>query len=382
MIKRVTDSLFLNKLPSEIREVIYSYILIEPTLWDKRHVWTCQFCDRDSCGESVVWQSTECKCAKRQGLSLLMTNRQIYHEAFPIFLSRNTLCFWREAWDAIAFLPNLNPFCRDSIRHISLLGSNDHMWYSSGSPRRVWETILSCRNLRTLQVQPCHIRHLAEDDAAGLEDLQISLPHLKTLYISGIRFFGMVALRVRQRVALDLDWASLLTMINEFHALETACSDAATDAGLWWSDLYKRHNAQGTRHIKLRLATPEGQPSRTYTAKMYGLPNSGKVRQALVQLDKEADRKSMADKKPIKAHEEQKKEKRERLKVARVAARQAEAEIQSQIHQARVDARQTWMKEEQREQRELERKKKAQKRAAIVQHGESKRSERKRVQKR
>lgn len=101
----------LLQLPRELRDVIYSYTVVEPGYWERRNKPSCKEYNpsillewppfevsdfEESKDESGWgWRGTH-GCAKRRGLGLLSVNKQIHQEASPIFWDNNTVCY-REA---------------------------------------------------------------------------------------------------------------------------------------------------------------------------------------------------------------------------------------------------------------------------------------------
>ena len=112
--KRPTQcrNLHLESLPNELQHQIFSLVLVEVPRWDKLHDSSCDY-KPSSVGplepppflhasinvsrrDDQSWKvqtNANCPCAKRKGIGLLQTSRQIHNMAAPIFWSTNTFCF-------------------------------------------------------------------------------------------------------------------------------------------------------------------------------------------------------------------------------------------------------------------------------------------------
>ncbi|KAF4809547.1 hypothetical protein CGCTS75_v014747 [Colletotrichum tropicale] len=171
-------------VPIDIRYEIYKLVLIDPVLrWDKRHKLNCvckTFNPRMSepppflmisvnINERGVTTTTDCDCAKREGMNLLLANRRVHEEAAPIFWSHNTFCCLA-GWDVIGATDYaLRPETLTWIKHISItntslsLDPSGHVKYfgATGLKRDedwheslFWVSISKLSSLSSLQVPP------------------------------------------------------------------------------------------------------------------------------------------------------------------------------------------------------------------------------------
>lgn len=162
-------------LPREVRDMIYELVLVEPPKWERRHKATCEWCPRNTkTFERPVfdhWSSCSCigdrvcKCIKRS-LWLLCVNKQLHHEAAPIFWMRNTFCFDR----ANEFVVSVGEALREEyvrlIQHVSILGVHweeyqqaswpdcCYRWNDNTGSMDMWEALKRCSGLKTLEIGP------------------------------------------------------------------------------------------------------------------------------------------------------------------------------------------------------------------------------------
>jgi hypothetical protein len=166
-------------LPREVRDLIYTFSLVEPPKWTKRHDSFCSNCIlHDTAFEMppftmaypyIAPQSYKCSCAKRQNLALLLANRQIHMEAAPIFWAMNTHCFDSSTVFTRNVGDGLRQTYRECIRHISIMtavpeptSKYESRWVEADSvPRyeKLWQTVLACKKLRTLELGSEFIKH-------------------------------------------------------------------------------------------------------------------------------------------------------------------------------------------------------------------------------
>lgn len=160
---------FLGLIP-ELRNIIYHLVLVDSQpLWYRRHKASCALCPRDSTTwEHPPWATWQfpgqsrpttidcCRCAVRDGLGLLLVNRQIHNEAAPIFWANNTHCFG----DIYHFLrdvgENMRPASRALIRHLSIVTFDRAKSTTADRRLDLWSTLSQCRDLETLEVDLDH----------------------------------------------------------------------------------------------------------------------------------------------------------------------------------------------------------------------------------
>lgn len=192
-------------LPRELRDMIYEHNLIEPPLWYRRHRDSCPLRDPLSSEERPMHLSTlneyqrkvdiwfpnslpdpdwylqgdefqDCRrlCQARGGLGLLRSNKQIYQEANSIFWGKNMFCF-DHIDDFVAAVESMPESAHLSFRHLSLLCSNTRDTSSTGfeaSKARMWEALLTLKNLKSLELAPEYTHHPGLDKLLLLKCLQ------------------------------------------------------------------------------------------------------------------------------------------------------------------------------------------------------------------
>ncbi|KAK2803647.1 hypothetical protein FQN51_003409 [Onygenales sp. PD_10] len=188
-------SRFLS-LPLELRELIYLEVLVEPDLLNRRHD---AFCDRynddhlslpmPQLPPCVVraHPADWCHCVKRQGLGLLLGNRQIYAEAAPILWGQNK--FWlRGVEPVLCSNTTLQEKLRKYVKHIAAnyrenFTHNSKPIQSTSPLDGIWDMILQLHNLRTLELDSLY----ADLHYRKYSHLQICCPHLTHLTIIHVR---------------------------------------------------------------------------------------------------------------------------------------------------------------------------------------------------
>ncbi|CAK7270049.1 hypothetical protein SEPCBS119000_003890 [Sporothrix epigloea] len=184
------------RLPRELRQRVYEFSLIEPPKWEKLHKPDCFLTAQDlhSCERPPFINQTiidtplpGCQCARRQCLNVLLVNRQVHREAAPVLWSRNVFCFTRVADFALETGKKLRPEHRLMLRHlVVLLYGCDSL--PGQSLRRfpkvmidkLWETILLCSGLRTLEMS----HNVFADRFEYVCRVRKQLPHLQSLRIA------------------------------------------------------------------------------------------------------------------------------------------------------------------------------------------------------
>ncbi|KAK2595048.1 hypothetical protein QQS21_007238 [Conoideocrella luteorostrata] len=196
--------LTFRHLPYEIRKRIYELALIEPLRWKKTHEPNCPHKPTNKTDIEIppflqtnVWlypsphriaTDTKCSCAKRKGLSLLQTCRQISLEASPMFWSGNTFCFL-SGWEfVIAVGHQLRSEQRKIIRSISLLGDDGKSWQlprvrylwrcSSVYLGPFWDLLLECEALEHLEMPQDPLKRTPSDVLQKMASSGTKLRHL------------------------------------------------------------------------------------------------------------------------------------------------------------------------------------------------------------
>ena len=163
----------LLDLPTELREEIYSMVLVEPERLLRRHRPDCRFArvHRNWGAENLAtpaWSPRRrCDCAKRRNMSLLLVSRPAHVDAARFFWSRNVFSFDGASQFVREVGLSLLPERRYSLRHVVIYDKRqasdakddfamvDRKWNLKGAAAdRVWEVIFSCDSLETLQIRP------------------------------------------------------------------------------------------------------------------------------------------------------------------------------------------------------------------------------------
>ncbi|KAK4499132.1 hypothetical protein PRZ48_009644 [Zasmidium cellare] len=199
----------LFDLPREIRDRIWSHVLAEPTLYNKRHKPGCAFHNHMSThqtpparthyneyGTYVVPSGTiasdikRCRklCVRRQGFGLLKgVNKQIQHEATSIFYETNTINFPEGVNHAqnkslIPQVQKIPPAALQRIRHLALwqLETFAGVGMYTYTRAKLFELLHSMPQLTTLEI-PSVLFDSSEQDKI------FTLPNLSTLHIHALR---------------------------------------------------------------------------------------------------------------------------------------------------------------------------------------------------
>ncbi|KAK2012045.1 hypothetical protein LZ32DRAFT_605924 [Colletotrichum eremochloae] len=205
-------------LPLELRNQIYHQALVAPPKHSRTHDDNCHFRHNhtatsiepaaclvlDVAVEPVPihifsWDRlTQCRCAKRTTLNLLLACRQVYREAAPVFWSANTFVFDYSDDFTTCVGARLRAACRPLLRHVHIASPDQEnqdlrttrnlisseQIPGNGIPRwhQFWDVLKQCQGLRTLAVRPEVVRHHAADLAA----LGRWLPALERLELTWI----------------------------------------------------------------------------------------------------------------------------------------------------------------------------------------------------
>ncbi|OIW34300.1 hypothetical protein CONLIGDRAFT_626336 [Coniochaeta ligniaria NRRL 30616] len=154
-------------LPRELRDVIYTFTLVQPIKWSRRHKPTCPHCPR-TCTvferPLFTYNVQPCACLRRTGLALLLANRQIHAEAAPVFWAENPHCFSLAAEFTAGIItgPVLRPAYRLLLRHVSVMSVtwafNQPYGGASVATKEqtalLWQALMECRGLERLEVHP------------------------------------------------------------------------------------------------------------------------------------------------------------------------------------------------------------------------------------
>ncbi|KAK1990751.1 hypothetical protein LX36DRAFT_716557 [Colletotrichum falcatum] len=206
-------------LPLELRNTIYRHALVVPPKHSRTHDDDCHFRHNHTAtsiepAASLVLEvavdpiplnfifsrdrPSQCRCARRPSLNLLLACRQVYREASPVFWSANTFVFDHSDDFTICVGARLRPACRPLLRHVYVASPDrlDHRLRTTRNlisahavlppgesiPRwlQFWGVLKQCRGLRTLAVRPEVVRRHAADMAA----LRRWLPALERLELT------------------------------------------------------------------------------------------------------------------------------------------------------------------------------------------------------
>lgn len=200
----------LQDLPEEIQGLIYEFALVELPRWEKRHSLNCQYApikahrmepppfaltrvELSHNGKEIETTQSECACAKRKGLSLLLASRDINRMASTIFWSKNTFCFMN-AFEFIAAVNHtLRSECRSMIRSLSIIspdrkGIPKHVNVNRYRPDfmdRFWVTLKECHSLSKLEISPSFLQPSKKcATQEHLDDLADFLPYLPNIRLT------------------------------------------------------------------------------------------------------------------------------------------------------------------------------------------------------
>ncbi|RDW79345.1 uncharacterized protein DSM5745_06197 [Aspergillus mulundensis] len=145
----------------------------------KRNPYLCDICYpelqyRLGLEKCPSMKGLECLCARRQNLAILLTSRQIYQEAWPVFWTENTFAF--ESGRLLAeFMEAVGAQKRAAIRFVSLLAPKNNPLQDDELPE-CWLQLRECTGLRELEL-----------DASILESFE-AVVELTTIKTREIRF--------------------------------------------------------------------------------------------------------------------------------------------------------------------------------------------------
>ncbi|KAK2802188.1 hypothetical protein FQN51_004869 [Onygenales sp. PD_10] len=183
------------QLPPELRRLIYAYALIDPDRLTIRHSPFCPHYPGRSSTDleeppflTTMYYHSKCKCLRRQGMNLLLANRQIHAEASPLFWSKNSFDFdfgqpripdetqpWHQHIQGASMLTlsldESGPGLLNRHRVAAGRGLGTHRWEA---------VFLKCPNLRTLELCPMFLDQLYDQYA----QLPAHCPHLKHITLT------------------------------------------------------------------------------------------------------------------------------------------------------------------------------------------------------
>lgn len=159
--------LFLG-LPTEIRDQIYSFLIIEPPRLLKRHRPSCPYAHVPGgwgyyFNDNPAWLPLRrCNCAKRQNLGILLVSRCVQADAARAFWSLNVFSFHGAGQFVRDVGLNLRSDYRSLIRHVVIYDKRQDFRSSRNHTPdldqiisgRVWDVIYSCDSLETLYIRP------------------------------------------------------------------------------------------------------------------------------------------------------------------------------------------------------------------------------------
>ncbi|OLN81938.1 hypothetical protein CCHL11_08621 [Colletotrichum chlorophyti] len=220
-------------LPLELRNLIYYHALVSPPKYSRHHLPDCHYrynhtrtsiepaaClvleptfEANERHRIYPWDDViQCRCAKRTTLNLLLANRQVHHEAAPVFWSRNVFVFEHPDEFTLIIGSRLRPAYRRLLRHVYIASAepwdtapktttnlfSEQESLEKPIPRwlQFWGALNQCKALRTLAVRPEVVRKHAADVAS----LAMRFPELR-------RFELTVVMRYKdQSVDFYRDW--------------------------------------------------------------------------------------------------------------------------------------------------------------------------------
>ncbi|KAI0158227.1 hypothetical protein GGR57DRAFT_40112 [Xylariaceae sp. FL1272] len=208
-------------LPTEVREIIYQYALIDKPLLYRRHQACCH-CSQKKPGRleeppfvdarsspfcRTPAQLVTCSCSKRQSLALMSTCREVYGEASPIFWKNNTFS-WSSTDAFVQDISNSMPMCRYNIQNVCIYHEQGKTGaqYPSIAPRRrlpwrnndrprpsvktlppsyatLWEALKMCRSLSSLDL-PFEVVRWSQ---GHFHSFELAQPNIKCIGVIVVR---------------------------------------------------------------------------------------------------------------------------------------------------------------------------------------------------
>jgi hypothetical protein len=198
-------------LPRELRDSIYSMVLIELCKWERRHSPLCDACPRDtSTFERPVFDDgSSCKCRLRRNMGLLLANRQIHRETAPIFWSQNTFHFDTASEFAENVGSNLRREYVELLQHVSILRVSwqeyQFGWFTRSERQQrdwgaaaMWPALFLCTGLKKLEMGTENIFRTPTPDDDGDYDftgfvskLRKELPYIEEFALAMILVYDV-----------------------------------------------------------------------------------------------------------------------------------------------------------------------------------------------
>ncbi|KAK6844876.1 hypothetical protein PG995_014986 [Apiospora arundinis] len=194
LVVRVRPKAFpFLQLPREIRDVIYELVLVEPPLYERRHISTCHYTSLSpSCAEKPPFATVEtpfnkdhsCYCAKRRYLAILSVNTQVHQEAGRVLWGKNVFSF-AGVCSFNQWFASISAARRENLRHIAIYLIRLHERDTAGNQtldfsEQLLPNLLKCENLRRLDLGPVRLPD------GFVETLARRLPRLKHLRMAGL----------------------------------------------------------------------------------------------------------------------------------------------------------------------------------------------------
>lgn len=160
------------QLPTEIRDEIYSLILVEPPRLLRRHRTPCAYSRvMPYWGPRITaypaWSPLRrCNCAKRRNLQFLLVSRYIEADVARVFWGFNVFSFNGTGQFSRDIGVNLRPERRSLLRHVVIYDKRQDLRSKDESamgfvPRldqvlssHVWDVVFSCDSLQSLHIRP------------------------------------------------------------------------------------------------------------------------------------------------------------------------------------------------------------------------------------
>lgn len=197
-------------LPRELRDVIYTMVMIEPSKLERRHSPLCDLCPKDTetFERPAFDDGSSCKCRRRRNLGLVLANRQIHREAAPIFWSQNVFHFDNASEFADNVGSNLRREYVEMLQRVAIVcvSWQDHQleWFNpeqrhlldAGAPA-MWPVLLRCKGLKYVEMGTVNFcrswtRYEENYELAGfLLKLRAELPQLVEFALAGILVYDV-----------------------------------------------------------------------------------------------------------------------------------------------------------------------------------------------
>ncbi|KAK2797851.1 hypothetical protein FQN50_009056 [Emmonsiellopsis sp. PD_5] len=272
------------RLPAEVRNQIYSYLLVSPDKLSRRHGAFCQYARRDSSPEPPPFSpSLSCPCSRRQCFGLLLANRQIYSETIIVFLSDNMHYFDSAATFSNDIGNRISDHSRQYIRHVGIVSTSgslypNHLYGLTPKYWRIttmWDNILQCKNLENLELETEHLERFH----AQYFNIPTTLPRLRSLTLVHLQMYSRadygnnIYVKFAERIPLGLGESDFRSAIRSFQRL--CCSAYTTREFMDGISLRTVAPPLSDNSYKRTITLPDGNRS---TIIFYGVPNSQATR--------------------------------------------------------------------------------------------------------